>query len=648
MPTVGRYIHPLATSFTISGATEPNSTLEFFESDGVTPAAVYTDNTGIPTVDQPVPADLAGRFEDIYLDVEVEYTVTLRNASGGFVRSFDNVFAGSRVDASNVFYTPPFAESVSRTVTSRLSDFATLKDLNLSAGDGSAEVSGNIQTAIDNGLKNLLITPGVSILEADTIISSQHNGLTIDSVDASSILRLKPGVSESYRAFRLEDAVIQIEDITFKNLYLDGNKDNRSSSSTRGIWANGFAGTRAKNIIIENARLTGFDLSGLSLDLESATLGTIISWGNGIHGIDSNSTRIGADAPQINAANLFLFGNGGYGLDCSSANGYEQSTWNIINAFFDGNTQGNWKLAGNVTLNVQNVINKNSVAKGFRMANASTIHIGNMYSENNADDDVDISGPGDPAWAATTEYIVGEISVNDSGKRYICTTPGTSAGSGGPTGKGSGITDSSVVWDYFPITVHINNWTSRDCGSVPFFADCGEIRINNFDPLRSTDQAFFVDTETQSFKLISSTIRDGGLLASLGDFKCEDQKFIDVEFDQALAGGAALRLYAPLTWIGGKITAATNGINTVNMSSGERLTLVDVDFTGVSGNDISDQATPTVNAFACNGLTLTEDAYTPTNVTPDRAFDADTVAVAELADIVGTLIADLQLKKIIA
>jgi hypothetical protein len=35
-------------------------------------------------------------------------------------------------------------------------------------------------------------------------------------------------------------------------------------------------------------------------------------------------------------------------------------------------------------------------------------------------------------------------------------------------------------------------------------------------------------------------------------------------------------------------------------------------------------------------------AYTPTNVTPDRSYDADTVAVAELADVVGTLIADLQ------
>jgi hypothetical protein len=45
---------------------------------------------------------------------------------------------------------------------------------------------------------------------------------------------------------------------------------------------------------------------------------------------------------------------------------------------------------------------------------------------------------------------------------------------------------------------------------------------------------------------------------------------------------------------------------------------------------------------------LEDDAqtYTPTNVTTDRAFDADTVLVAELADVVGTLIADLQAARI--
>jgi hypothetical protein len=43
----------------------------------------------------------------------------------------------------------------------------------------------------------------------------------------------------------------------------------------------------------------------------------------------------------------------------------------------------------------------------------------------------------------------------------------------------------------------------------------------------------------------------------------------------------------------------------------------------------------------------TGNPYTAVNVTPDRVFDADTVAVAELADIVGTLISDLQGKGII-
>jgi phage baseplate assembly protein gpV len=35
-------------------------------------------------------------------------------------------------------------------------------------------------------------------------------------------------------------------------------------------------------------------------------------------------------------------------------------------------------------------------------------------------------------------------------------------------------------------------------------------------------------------------------------------------------------------------------------------------------------------------------AYTPSNVNADRSYDADATTVAELADVLGTLIADLQ------
>lgn len=50
-------------------------------------------------------------------------------------------------------------------------------------------------------------------------------------------------------------------------------------------------------------------------------------------------------------------------------------------------------------------------------------------------------------WAPTTAYVVGDRRTNSS-KCYLCITAGTSAGSGGPTGTGSDITDGTVHWRY--------------------------------------------------------------------------------------------------------------------------------------------------------------------------------------------------------
>jgi len=56
------------------------------------------------------------------------------------------------------------------------------------------------------------------------------------------------------------------------------------------------------------------------------------------------------------------------------------------------------------------------------------------------------------AWTATHAYVatVGARSVvtNDGGRTYICITSGTSAGSGGPTGTGTDITDGGAHWRY--------------------------------------------------------------------------------------------------------------------------------------------------------------------------------------------------------
>jgi hypothetical protein len=48
-----------------------------------------------------------------------------------------------------------------------------------------------------------------------------------------------------------------------------------------------------------------------------------------------------------------------------------------------------------------------------------------------------------------------------------------------------------------------------------------------------------------------------------------------------------------------------------------------------------------------NGALQGVQTYAATNVTTDRAFDADTAAIAELSDVVGTLIADLRARGIV-
>jgi uncharacterized phage protein gp47/JayE len=52
------------------------------------------------------------------------------------------------------------------------------------------------------------------------------------------------------------------------------------------------------------------------------------------------------------------------------------------------------------------------------------------------------------AWATATAYVAGDIR-QANGNIYLCTDPGTSAGSGtGPSTNGSAITDGTVEWQY--------------------------------------------------------------------------------------------------------------------------------------------------------------------------------------------------------
>lgn len=58
-------------------------------------------------------------------------------------------------------------------------------------------------------------------------------------------------------------------------------------------------------------------------------------------------------------------------------------------------------------------------------------------------------------WSASKAWALNQICFNGGGQYrrggelYRCTTAGTSASSGGPTGTGSSITDGTAVWAYY-------------------------------------------------------------------------------------------------------------------------------------------------------------------------------------------------------
>jgi hypothetical protein len=51
------------------------------------------------------------------------------------------------------------------------------------------------------------------------------------------------------------------------------------------------------------------------------------------------------------------------------------------------------------------------------------------------------------AWAASKAVVVGESRTN-GGNLYRCTTAGTTAAAGGPSGTGGSISDGTAVWAY--------------------------------------------------------------------------------------------------------------------------------------------------------------------------------------------------------
>jgi len=95
------------------------------------------------------------------------------------------------------------------------------------------------------------------------------------------------------------------------------------------------------------------------------------------------------------------------------------------------------------------------------------------------------------------------------------------------------------------------------------------------------------------------------------------------------------------------ITDGDNQLNIVDTIHSDDHTVGNLQFGPLGAPVLEIDGTTPGFAFFNGTPTAISAAYTPTNVTTDRSYDANSTSIDEIADVLGTLIADLQAKKII-
>lgn len=116
------------------------------------------------------------------------------------------------------------------------------------------------------------------------------------------------------------------------------------------------------------------------------------------------------------------------------------------------------------------------------------------------------------------------------------------------------------------------------------------------------------------------------------------------------AGAPVLTLDGSANLLLGTVTLPTAGTFGLIFGDGTALSGMGSNTAGFYANDLGG----TVEMYAINEagavtrLSGTSGTYTPTNVVTDRSYDANATTVDELADVLGTLIADLQARGILA
>lgn len=616
-------------------------------------ATVYAAATGATMLDNPLTTDAAGRIE-------------------GWLEegSYDLVVSGTGFDT----YTQPF-EAVSG---------HTLGVFNVKSygakGDGTTDDTTAIHAARDAaGVGGVVVFPqGTYKANALTPLAGQTwrgTGATISLID--------PGTADGVSVH-----VNDVDDVTIRDLTITSN-----AASRTGVYGL-IRGTSAARLSVLNCRLlvssaTSIHLIGCT---DSLIQGNYCSgaYADGIHlqrackrvrVIDNHITAVNDDAIGVisyydaGATNpnedILVQGNviqnilTGSGVSVLGGRRITVSDNQISDIDYPGiQASGSWETADyyylvgcditgnsvyNVGLNVGVTEYGIKLADGVRRVNV----VGNSVDKTRA-------GSGIYVARVAKDVVIADNNVSRAADRGIFIDQTTS-------------TNARVISELFTDQGETGVTTARTAS----------VAITGNNVRKSTLEGIFVNGDTSPDQILDVTVTDNVVAANTTKgivFDCVRRSSIVGNITNAnVTTGIALNNSLELTVSGNTAAANTDGIVLVNVDDSTLTANVVVNNTtgggiyedaSCTGNLIAGNVLKGNNAFQINVQAATvrfgniggdEDrmpaakfgafnvapaaraaAYTPTNVSADRSYDANATTIDELADVLGTLIADLQ------
>jgi hypothetical protein len=491
------------------------------------------------------------------------------------------------VDASIVAYDPPFANSVATNVEAKLAQYLSVKDFG-AVGDGVADDTAAIQAALDAAAANGLAIKSVFVPSGEYLVGRLvlPNGIVLRGEGG----RLEGLTEANTRFIQGADDDVFIFDAFFGGFY----------------WY--WHGQVSDIAILGNTSNTnGYAFNALTPlgDTVAFTDQTVFE-NMTIRSMPQGGFNLSNGAFPLTIRNMKFLWNGGPGITCTRLSQFQGVHFGDISA--DGNVNGAIRLV-NMSANDNFLITS---LKSEARVNAA------------------YGGGGGQQLNAITISNGGGCALTVVGANHISSIPdGATFEKPGNFIQTTG-TEPKVTWNGVSIRVRVG-----DTGTDPFII--GGVAAIYVPPYTvkngtfNTDFPFFksraifhrstVSGATPSALNLNVMLVDNGSATTMTNITDGvDGQVLFIAFNNSnttVQNNANIVLNDGADWLPG-------GTSTLTLA-----------YIGAKWREIA------------RSYGVTTGTYSIANLTTDRSYDADTVTVAELADVVGTLITDLNTRGVL-